>query len=42
MPWLVLLVDKSDDGAESREEMKEEQEFGVVVMDGSGGSSDAC
>ena len=30
MPWLASLVDESDKGVESREEMKEAQELGVV------------
>ena len=30
MLWLVSLADESEEGAESMEEMKEEQELGVV------------
>ena len=32
MPWLVSLAAESDNEAESREEMKEEQELGVVKL----------
>ena len=32
MPWLVSLADESDEGEESREETKEEQELGVVRL----------